>query len=104
MLLTPGQQHDSTMAHELLPAARGKAVVGDSGYDANVFIDAIRDHGMKPVTHANPSRKWHLLELDRKRYRRRYLIECFFHRLKRFRAVACREDHESLLALYGIAV
>jgi transposase len=47
---------------------------------------------MKPVIHPNPMRQWHLLKLDRKRYRQRYLIEVFFHRLKRFRAIATRYD------------
>ena len=47
---------------------------------------------MKPVIHPNPTRKWHLLKLDRKLYRKRYLVEVFFHRLKRFRAIATRYD------------
>nr|WP_141619905.1 transposase [Myxococcus sp. AB036A] len=46
---------------------------------------------MKPVIHSNPSRK-RALPLDRALYRLRYRVECFFHDLKRFRAVATRYD------------
>jgi transposase len=47
---------------------------------------------MKPVICTNPTRKWHLLKLDRRLYRKRYHVELFFHRLKRCRAVATRYD------------
>ncbi len=90
--LTPGQRHESTIAHKLLGAARGKAFIADAGYDANDLIDAVHAKGMKPVINANPMRQWHLFKLDRKLYSKRYLIECFFHRLKRFRAIATRYD------------
>jgi transposase len=30
--------------------------------------------------------------LDRSLYRLRYMVECFFHRLKRFRAIATRYE------------
>jgi transposase len=84
--------HESTVADELLEAARGKALIGDTGYDANAFIEAVQAKGMKPVIHANPTRQWHLLKLDRSLYRKRYLIEVFFHKLKCFRAIATRYD------------
>lgn len=92
IVLTPGQRHDSIKAKELLEAARGKALLGDTAYDSNEFIDAIRAKGMEAVVHPHPRRVWHVLKLDRKKYRRRYLVECFFHHLKRFRAVATRYD------------
>jgi transposase len=80
------------VAKELLEAARGKALIGDTGYDSNDFIEAVHAKGMKPVIHANPMRQWHLLELDRSRYRKRYLLEVSFHRLECFRAIATRYD------------
>ena len=78
-------------AHELLEHARGKALIGDTGYDSNKFRRAIRAAGMKPVIHSKPERK-RRLPLDRALYRGRYLVECFFHSLKRFRAIATRYD------------
>lgn len=79
------------MAEELIPHARGRALIGDTGYDADRIVDAVRAHGMKPVIHCNPTRK-RKRRLDRKLYRIRYHVECFIHRMKRFRAVATRYD------------
>ena len=39
-------------ADELLAHARGKALIGDTGYDSNRFLRAVRDKGMRPVIHA----------------------------------------------------
>jgi transposase len=78
-------------AYELLEHARGKALIGDTGYDSNDFIQAVRDKGMVPVIHSKPERK-KKHRLARKLYRRRYLVEVFFHNLKRFRAVASRYE------------
>jgi transposase len=78
-------------AHELLQHARGKALIGDTGYDSNDFIQAVREKGMRPVIHSKPERK-KKHRLLRKLYRRRYLVEVFFHNLKRFRAVATRYE------------
>lgn len=78
-------------AHELLEHARGKALIGDTGYDSNEFLKAVRDKGMKPVIHSKPERrKKH--RLVRTLYRRRYIVEVFFHHLKRFRAVGTRYE------------
>ena len=44
---------------------------------------------IKPVIHANPTRK-SKPRLDRRLYAKRYRVEIFFHDLKRFRAVATR--------------
>lgn len=79
----PGQQHESTMAEELLVHDEGNAFIADTDYDADRILANVRKLGMKPVIHSNPSRK-RPLPLDRTRYR----VECFFHDLKRFRAVA----------------
>lgn len=89
--LTPGQRHELVAAPELLTHARGRAFVGDTGYDSNEFMAAIRAHGMVPVVHSKPERK-KKHRLERKLYRRRYLVEVFFHNLKRFRAIATRYE------------
>ncbi|WP_394829672.1 transposase [Pendulispora albinea] len=72
--LTPGQRHEMMAADELLQHARGKALIGDTGYDSNRFLQAVHDKGMKPVIHPKPER---LVKprLARKLYRRRYLVE-----------------------------
>jgi transposase len=91
-------------ADELLAHARGKVLIGDTGYDSNRFLSAVRDKGMRPVIHAKPERrKKH--RLARKLYRRRYLVEVFFHNLKRFRAIATRYEKtaRNFLALVQVA-
>jgi transposase len=78
-------------ANELLRHARGRVLIGDTGYDSSEFLDAIRLKGMRPVIHKRPERK-ERRRLDRKHYRQRYLVEIFFHNLKRFRAIATRYE------------
>ena len=91
-------------AVELLEHARGDVFIGDTGYDSNEFIDAVRERGMKPVIHCKPERK-KKRRLSRSFYAKRYLVECFFHDLKRFRAIATRYDKtaRNYLALVHLA-
>jgi transposase len=93
-----------TTALELLEHARGHALIGDTGYDSNDFLQAVRDKGMKPVIHSKPERK-KKHRLARALYRRRYLVEVFFHNLKRFRAIATRYEKtaRNYLALVQLA-
>jgi len=86
------------------PWKSGKALIGDTGYDSNRFLQAVRDKGMKPVIHSKPERK-KKHRLVRRLYRMRYLVEVFFHHLKRFRAVATRYDKtaRNYLALVHLA-
>jgi len=87
-------------ALELLANARGKALIGDSGYDSNAFRASIRERGMFPVINSRPERP-RALPKRRTLYAKRYLVEVFFHGLKRFRAVATRYDKtcQSFLSL-----
>jgi transposase len=93
-----------TAAEDLLEHARGKALIGDTGYDSNSFIQAICSKGMKAVIHARPERK-KKRRLARALYRKRYLVEVFFHNLKRFRAIATRYEKtaRNYLALVQLA-
>ena len=92
-------------AHELLEHARGKALIGDTGYDSNDFRRAVHNKGMKAVIHCKPERKDNKPRLARALYRQRYLIEVFFHNLKRFRALATRYEKtaRNYLALIQLA-
>jgi transposase len=56
------------------------------------------------VIHSKPERR-RALPLDRKLYRIRYVGECCFHELKRFRAIGTRYDNtkSSFLALLQVA-
>lgn len=91
-------------AHELLQFARGRAFIGDTGYDSQVLESEARRRGMKFVVCSHPTRA-RRRRLDRRLYRRRYLVENFFHRLKRFRAIATRYEKSArnFLALIQLA-
>ena len=91
-------------AEELLAHARGRALIGDTGYDSAPVLVAIRAKGMKPVIHPRPERK-KKHRLVRALYRQRYVVEVFFHNLKRFRAIATRYEKtaRNYLALTQLA-
>jgi transposase len=93
------------MADELLEHAQGHALLADAGYDAGRFVMAVLERGMEPVIASNPTRTHELYDLNRKLYADRYQVECFFHRLKRFRAVATRYEKtaQNYLALVQLA-
>jgi len=76
----------------LLLYARGNVLLADAAYDSDELVAAARARGLKPVIPINPTRKFHRRRLDRKIYRDRYRIECMFHALKRFRAIASRYE------------
>lgn len=61
--------------------------IDDTGYDSNRFRQAVRDDGMKPVIASKPERP-RTLPKSRVHDATRYLVEGFFHELKRFRAIA----------------
>lgn len=91
-------------AVELLDFARGKALIGDTGYDSDAFRAEIRQRGLQPVLSSKPERK-RKLPKNRALYRLRYLVEVFFHKLKRFRGLATRYDKTATnyLALIQVA-
>jgi transposase len=103
--LTPGQQHESTLAESIIKEhARGKAFIADTGYDSDAIRSCVRQQGMKAVIHPNPTRR-KKPRLDRKTYSKRYLVEVFFHHLKRFRCLATRFEKTAkhYLALLHVA-
>jgi transposase len=101
--LTPGQQHDVTMAETLMrqgavqsgkrgrPRIRPKRIVADKAYSSRQFKRFLRRRGIQAVIprkrNQKPGRP-HNAAL----YRERNIVERFFCRLKHFRAVATRYD------------
>lgn len=96
---TPGQQHEATIAEDLLDFARGHACLADGAYDADRIIAAARDRGLKPVIPPGEGRRCHR-RYDRRLYALRYRVEVFFHNLKRNRRIATRYD-KSLVCFMG---
>jgi transposase len=64
----------------------------------------VKARGIKAVISSKPERK-RAIPKDRTLYRTRYLVEVFFHNLKRFRGIATRFDktRASYLAFVHIA-
>jgi len=85
--------------------ARGNALIADSNYDCVELVEDARARGMKAVIPMHETRKHNRRRLDRRLYRIRYRIECMFHALKRFRAVASRYEKTAtnFLAVVHIA-
>lgn len=102
--MTPGQQNEATEAEDLLAYAQGRACIADTAYDSAAIRETARARGMKPVIPSHPTRKTQRRP-NKKLYRLRYMVECFFHRLKRFRAIAMRFEKTAtnFLAVVHIA-
>lgn len=101
--LTPGQQHDATLAERLMqqgaissgkrgrPRLRPRKLVADKAYGSRQFKRHLRRRGIQPVIPRKRNQKRghsHNATL----YRERNIVERFFCRLKHFRAVATRYD------------
>jgi len=102
-ILTPGQQHDITMAEVLLE--RGavlrkslgrarqypKRLVADKGYSSRKFRAYLRKHHIA-VTIPHKDNEHHKGVFDKTLYRTRNRVERLFARLKQFRRVATRYE------------
>ncbi|MCW2303557.1 transposase [Rhodovulum sulfidophilum] len=66
-------------------------LLGDRGYDADWFRDALKDKGIRACIHGRKQRKTPV-KYDKRRYKRRNRIEIMFGRFKDWRRVATRYD------------
>jgi transposase len=92
------------MAEELIGHARGRALIGDTAYDAERIFQAIKRRRMRAVICSHPTRA-RKRRIDRRLYGQRYLVEMFFHQLKRCRGIATRFEKTAAnyLALVQVA-
>ena len=86
---------------DALPKAQW--LLGDPGYDAYWFRDALQE---KAITPCIPSRKSRdkTVKYDKRRYKSRNRIEIMFGRLKDWRRVATRYDRCPIVFLSAIAL
>ncbi|WP_298089721.1 IS5 family transposase [uncultured Sphingomonas sp.] len=90
--MTAGQVSDYTGAAALLDdMPKAQWLLGDRGYDADWFRDAVQAKGIQPCIPGRRSRN-EPIRYDKRRYRRRSRIEIMFGRLKDWRRVATRYD------------
>lgn len=91
IILTVGQRADITQAEALVAGYETSAVLADRGYDADKFIDLLREQAIEVVIPAKSNR----LEeraIDENLYRDRNKVERFFNKLKAYRRVATRYE------------
>ena len=87
MLLSEGQMSDykgAALMIDALPNAR--AMLGDRGYDADWFREALATRGITPCIPSKANRKVPIPH-DRTLYRQRHKIEIMFGRLKDWRRI-----------------
>jgi len=90
--MTPGQVSDYTGTAALLDdLPKAQWLLGERGYDADWFRDALQAKGIQPCIPGRRSRN-EPVRYDKRRYRRRSRIEIMFGRLKDWRRVATRYD------------
>jgi transposase len=90
-IVTGGQAHDITQAHQLIEGLEAEAVIADTAYDADHFREAIAAGAAQAVIPSNPSRSQRL-PFDKGLYRERQLVECCINKLKHFRRIATRYE------------
>jgi len=92
-LLSPGNDHDSIHAIEILSKIEieGSNILGDRAYGTKDIRDYITSQNAKYVIppKSNTVNPW---EVDWHLYKERHLVECFFQKIKWFRRVATRYD------------
>jgi len=99
--LTGGQVHDITQAEALLALAEPAALLGDKGYDADHFVDALTARAIKAVIPPKSNRKVKR-DCDFALYCERNLVERFFCIIKHFRAIATRYEKTARNFLAGL--
>jgi transposase len=92
MLLSEGQMSDYKGAALMIDAfPKAKALLGDKGYDADWFRQALTERGITPCIPSKTNRKIKI-DYDKSLYRQRHKIENMFGRLKDWRRIHTRYD------------
>ncbi|MCS7015957.1 MAG: transposase [Gemmatales bacterium] len=90
-MLTPGQQHESTVVEAVPDACPIEAAVMDKAYDSEAIRARLRARRIRPVIPTRSHRRQQP-GFDRELYRRRNCVERLVGHLKQFRAVATRYE------------
>ena len=104
LFVTAGQVSDYIAARALLSSLpKVDWLLGDRGYDADWFREALQDNGLRACI---PGRKQCKtpVKYDKRRYKQRNRIEIMFGRLKDWRRVATRYDRCPKVFLSAIAL
>jgi transposase len=88
--LTEGQVHDITQAAELLGFVHDANVIADKGYDSDVLIADLEVRACIAIIPPRDCRAGRRRKYDKHIYKERFLVECFFQKIKRNRRIAMR--------------
>jgi transposase len=90
-IVTAGQRNDITQAEALLKDVSQAYVIADKGYDSKDLRSKLIKQQCIPVipTKSNSKEPY---QYDKHMYKERYVIECFFSKMKYFRRVFSRFD------------
>lgn len=91
LLPTAGQVPDLSQGEALLAGYSGERVIADKSYDADSFLEVVRQMGAVPVIPPRRHRK-EQREYDTHLYRERHLVECCINKMKQYRRVFSRFD------------
>lgn len=103
--ITPGQAHDGRSAADMLGGiGDGQILLADRAYDSDAMRAELKSRGAWACVKPMPNRK-NIPAFSAFLYRYRHKVECFFSKIKHFRAIATRyEKHaENYLALVKLA-
>lgn len=94
-LLVEGQAYEGKHVRTLLPKGRKWQVVGDKGFDSDKLRKELEDGGHTTCFPGKKNRR-SKVAYSKKLYRRRYRVENFFCRIKRWACVSLRRDKLAL--------
>ena len=104
LFVTAGQVSDYIGARALLSSLPDVDwLLGDRGYDADWFREALKDKGICACILGRKQRN-SPIKYDKRRYKRRNRIAIMFGRLKDWRQVATRYDRCPKVSLSAIAL
>lgn len=89
--LTEGQVHDVKQAPQLLSDIEHANVIADKGYDSDAIVQQLHQQQCVAVIPSRTCRKEHRT-IDKHLYKERFLVECFFQKIKRHRRIAMRYE------------
>ena len=104
-ILSPGQQHDSTEAENLVNGFKASYLLADKAYDKNSFLEKVKNEvKAEPVVPPKLNRKVQRV-YDKITYKDRNMIERLFCRFKNYRRIATRYEKtaKNFLAMIQIA-
>jgi transposase len=100
--LSGGNIADISVANQLFSDVYGCYILEDMGYDSDAHRDFLRSQNNIPVIPGRKNRKVKI-KYDKKLYKDRGAIECFFGKLKENRRLAMRYDKSDSAFLGFIA-